>query len=311
MMTDVRVLGLNGFGLEVPDFEAARKFYGTFGLEVAEHSGSLRLNSPGRKNDEAILVQGEQKRLHHVSFYAAPEMIDPLAERIRSHGLEVEVSCGKSALRDGIWFRDPWGTWINISAHVPGAPREVVNLPSNDPDRRDRVDVAAWQELGAGRPPLRLGHLLMFTQDWEKSEEFYCNVLGLRVTDRAAGKVSFMAAGSGIIDHHCFGLINSTHRGFQHASFQVGGFDDIGLGTWRMMEAGFRESHGPGRHAIASNLFQYIRDPWGSWVEYYADMDKISDSWVSRDWKSLPYIWGPEWSPEFWAGQMNRNFEPR
>ena len=144
-----------------------------------------------------------------------------------------------------------------------------------------------------------------------EAERFLCDVLGLRVADRAVGKVSFLAAGEGVIDHHCFGLVHSTHRGFQHASFQVGGIDDIGLGAWRMREAGYRDSFGPGRHALASNLFQYVRDPWGSWVEYYADMDKISERWVSRDWSVLPYIWGPEWSPEFWGGEMNANLEPR
>ena len=40
-------------------------------------------------------------------------------------------------------------------------------------------------------------------------------------------------------------------------------------------------------------------------------MDKISDDWKSKDWSALPYIWGPEWSPEFWGGKMNANLEPR
>ncbi len=65
-----------------------------------------------------------------------------------------------------------------------------------------------------------------------------------------------------------------------------------------------------GRHAIASNLFYYTRDPWGSWVEYYSDMDKISEAWLSRDWSDLPYIW-PDWAPEFWRNEMNANLEPK
>jgi hypothetical protein len=40
-------------------------------------------------------------------------------------------------------------------------------------------------------------------------------------------------------------------------------------------------------------------------------MDKISASWTCRDWNELPYVWGPEWSPEFWGKEMNGNFEPR
>jgi catechol-2,3-dioxygenase len=150
--------------------------------------------------------------------------------------------------------------------------------------------------------------MLMFTQEWEKVEAYYCLALGLKVSDRAAGKVSFMAGGSGVRDHHCFGLINSTHRGFQHSSFQVNSVDEIGLGAMQMQKAGFTDGFGIGRHALASNLFYYTRDPWGSWIEYYADMDKISDSWQAKDWNELPYVW-PQWAPEFWGKEMNANHE--
>ncbi len=52
-----------------------------------------------------------------------------------------------------------------------------------------------------------------------------------------------------------------------------------------------------------------VRDPWGSWVEYYADMDRNTSDWVARDHESLPYVWGSEWSPEFWGGAIMANHE--
>ncbi|MCY1263455.1 3,4-dihydroxyphenylacetate 2,3-dioxygenase [compost metagenome] len=310
-MTGPKVLGLNGFGLEVPDLAAAKAFYQTFGLEAAEElPGTLRMRSPGRTNDELVLAAATGKRLHHVSFYFDPLQREAFIEKLGRAGLAVQEQAPPGGCRDGLWFRDPWGTWINLSPRIPVAIRQLHD-GRDEAGWRARVDVAAWQHLEGGRPPLKLGHVLIFTPELAEAERFLCDVLGLRVADRAVGKVSFLAAGEGVIDHHCFGLIQSTHRGFQHASFQVGGFDDIGLGAWRMRQAGYRDSFGPGRHALASNLFQYVRDPWGSWVEYYADMDKISDQWISRDWSVLPYIWGPEWSPEFWGGEMNANCEPR
>ncbi|MEC3766050.1 VOC family protein [Cupriavidus sp. SS-3] len=316
MIAGPKVLGLNGFGLEVPDLAAARTFYETFGLEVAaqpgpdQPSGALRLRSPGRSNDELVLVPGSAKRLHHLSFYFDPLQRDAFADRLGRAGLAVRDQPPPGGGRDGLWFQDPWGTWIHLCPQLPASTRRREGGPG-DAGWAARVDVAAWQALEAPRPPRKLGHVLIFTPQLAEAERFLCDVLGLRVADRAVGKVSFLAAGEGVIDHHCFGLVHSTHRGFQHASFQVGGIDDIGLGAWRMREAGYRDSFGPGRHALASNLFQYVRDPWGSWVEYYADMDKISERWVSRDWSVLPYIWGPEWSPEFWGGEMNANLEPR
>jgi catechol-2,3-dioxygenase len=310
-MTEPKVLGLCGFGLEVPELAVAQRFYETFGLQTRQAGPALLLACPARKDPEIVVTPARQKRLHHVSFFIAPGTTAAFADKLRGAGLAVGETAPAGGVRGGLWFQDPWGTWINLNPVRPPVAAPIVLPPSNCGGRSDRIDVHLWQEIEKNRPPTRIGHMLIFTQDWAKAEAFFAEMLGLRTTDRGKGKVAFMAAGDGVIDHHCFGLINGTHRGFQHASFQVAGFDDIGYGAWRMRAAGYKDGFGPGRHAIASNLFHYTRDPWGSWVEYYADMDKITERWQCRDWESLPYTWGPEWSPEFWSGEMNANLEPR
>lgn len=42
-----------------------------------------------------------------------------------------------------------------------------------------------------------------------------------------------------------------------------------------------------------SNLFHYIRDPWGSWIEYSADMDRITEAWQANEWDIPPAVWCP------------------
>ena len=310
MSNGPKVIGLAGIGLQVPDMAVAERFYGAFGLAQQARGDALGFCSPGRPLDEIVVVQGApQKKMHHVSFIIRAGDQDAFNEKLRKAGFETKAT-PDGAARPGLWFQDPWGTWINLTPG-PSPYHAEAETPAAVKAPVERLDVARWLELNRDPRPSRIGHTLMFTPDWEKSEAFFSEVLGLRTTDRAAGKVAFMAAGDGPIDHHCFGLIPSTHRGLQHASFKVGGIDDIGFGLWRMRKAGYKESFGPGRHALASNLFHYIRDPWGSWVEYYADMDRISDSWECRDWNELPYVWGPEWAPEFWGKEMNGNFEPK
>ena len=112
-------------------------------------------------------------------------------------------------------------------------------------------------------------------------------------------------------DHHMLAFVKSDGPGMHHCSWDVGSINDIGVGATYMADKGFAYGWGLGRHVLGSNYFHYIRDPWGSWVEMYADMDKITDAWVTRDWNELPYIWGPGWSPEFWGKEMNGNFEPK
>lgn len=302
-MNTLRVQRLAGFGLELPDLGVAETFYGAFGLRTDEHGAALKMRSLQAGPPELVALPGSRKRLHHLSFAVDAAELSRWGDHLASLGVEPR-SPPFGAVREGLWFQDPWGTWVNL---VPVAP-EVEAAPVAAASAQPRVDRHYWRELERNVRPNRLGHMLIFTPDWEKAEAFYVQALGLRTTDRAAGKVAFMSGGTGVRDHHCFGLINGSHRGFQHASFHVDSIDQIGLGALQMHKAGFKDGFGPGRHALASNLFHYVRDPWGSWVEYYADMDAVSEAWVCRDWNELPYIW-PAWAPEFWGQDMNANRE--
>ena len=121
--------------------------------------------------------------------------------------------------------------------------------------------------------------------------EFYTQVLGLRLSDTIHHDlVTFLNAGPG--DHHIFGFISSTHRGFHHASFEVPSIDAIAVGADRMRARGHGTGWGLGRHTIGSNFFHYNADPWGSWIEWFSDIDQIDDCWVASDWDVPPHLWG-------------------
>jgi catechol 2,3-dioxygenase-like lactoylglutathione lyase family enzyme len=120
--------------------------------------------------------------------------------------------------------------------------------------------------------------------------DFYTEVLGLRVSDRIPSLVTFLNAGPG--DHHIFGFIASSHAGFHHASFEVPSIDAIAIGADRMRGKGRGPGWGLGRHTIGSNFFHYNPDPWGSWIEWFSDIDQVDDSWVARDWDVPPHLWG-------------------
>ena len=65
-----------------------------------------------------------------------------------------------------------------------------------------------------------------------------------------------------------------------------------------MASKGFTKGWGVGRHALGSNYFQFVQDPWGSFSEYSCDIDYIPKTqfWKAgyhsgEDSKSL---WGPD-----------------
>jgi catechol 2,3-dioxygenase len=91
--------------------------------------------------------------------------------------------------------------------------------------------------------------------------------------------------------------------GLHHLSWDVGSVNDVGLGALQMADKGFTRGWGTGRHVLGSNYFHYVRDPWGSYCEYSADIDYIpvDHDWDSgdRDANDAFYLWGPEPPADF------------
>ncbi len=296
------ITGLHHYALEVPDLEVAEGFLQDFGLETGEKDGSLVARCPGRDQDQVRLVRAPAKRLRHVSFTVRPGALDSVREAVQRAGAPViEPPAGTAA--DGLWVRDPDGTAVQLLDEAPAPARPAAEVLVNIGASRQRIGVAQWREADADVLPRRLGHALLFTPQPERMTEFYTAVLGLRVSDRIRGLVTFLNAGPG--DHHIFGFIRSSHPGFHHASFEVPSIDAIALGADRMRARGRDPGWGLGRHTIGSNFFHYNPDPWGSWIEWFSDIDQIDDGWVAHDWEVPPHLWGAP-PPETFL----RNLEP-
>jgi catechol 2,3-dioxygenase len=142
-----------------------------------------------------------------------------------------------------------------------------------------------------------MSHVLLFTPDTLRAVDFYEHGLGLRLSDRSADIIAFTHAPHGS-DHHLLAFVKSTAKGWHHVAWDVASIDEVGTGATQMAAAGYREGWGTGRHVLGSNYFHYVRDPWGSFSEYSADMDFVSagTQWPAGDF--LPedslYQWGPD-----------------
>ena len=280
---------LHHYALEVPDLAVAEGFLQDFGLETGEKDGSLVAQCPGRSQEQVRMVEAPAKRLHHVSFTLRPGTLDAVQEALERSGTPV-TDPPPGATPDGLWIRDPDGTAVQLLAEEPSPARPVPEVLTNMGAAHQRIGTAWWRQATEDVMPRRLGHTLLFTAQPERMTEFYTNVLGLRVSDRITGLVTFLNGGPG--DHHIFGFIASSHRGFHHASFEVPSIDAIALGADRMRARGRDAGWGLGRHTIGSNFFHYNPDPWGSWIEWFSDIDQVDDSWVAGEWEVPPHLWG-------------------
>jgi len=300
----MRVTGLLHYGLQIPSLEVGQTFYNDFGLAVTERDNSLVVRCHGREMDQAVLTEGPHKRLHFVAFGVKPGSLPDWQRHLESLGLAIE-DAPADARGDGIWFRDVEGNLVNLRDEELAKWRDFGDTRMNVGDTVDRVDEPRWATAGEATQPRKLSHVLIFARDMAAMEEFYLGVLGLRLSDRAIGVATFLNSGPG--DHHVFGFVTGTHPGLHHSSWEVANIDQIAIGAQTMAAQGHTQGWGLGRHTLGSNLFHYIRDPWGSWTEYFVDMDRTTENWQPHDWDVPAGVWCPLMPPEFTVNYEQRS----
>ncbi len=290
---ELGVHSVDHFNFVVPDLKQAQKFYGDFGLDVREEGNSLGLYTIGHEHRWGRVREGGTKKLTYVSFGAYAEDIDRLRAGLKQFDVQqLDPPAGFES--NGIWFRDPDGTLVEIRVADKSSPNEkaVQNNPSSPPG----VQGSHARSKAPIVRPRRLAHILIFTSDVGRAINFYSRVLGLRLSDRSGEGVAFMHGIHGS-DHHMVAFAKSSGPGLHHLSWDVGSVHEVGLGAMQMADRGFSAGWGVGRHVLGSNFFHYVRDPWGSWCEYSSDIDYIP---VDHDWASGDhpdhdafYVWGP------------------
>ena len=300
------VLGPHSVTLEVPDVAPGVQYYTEAGLEASVAGNVARFTCRGTQAACITLLGGAQrKRIHHLTLRADPALFDNVRRQVPIHGGNL-MNAPAGFSDDGVWLQDPHG----LRVHLVDAPRETepLSIPAfeiNGPGRivrKNRSAMLAKSKTEDVRP-LRLGHVLLFTPDVPRSVQFFTDALGMGLADRAQDIIAFMCARRES-DHHVVAFAQSPGGiGFHHASFLVPTPDDVGRAGRRLTLLGKRGNWGFGRHTIGSNFFHYIQDPWGSWFEYYSDIDYISEysEWTPTNYGMEDSLdnWGPELPHDF------------
>ena len=294
------VRSLLHYALEVPDQTVGQRFYQDFGLlHTTGRDDAVRLRPGPLDRVQVLLYGGPKKRLHHLAFAAPGADYAATRRAVERYGAP-EVDPPAGAPEGGFWVRDPDGHPVNVRDEEPKPPPPDPPLAMNSPGHAPRQARRGAPPPDMTAAPRRLGHVLLFTPDLERQLDFYTRALGMKLSDRCQKIIAFLRCST---DHHNLALLASPAPGFHHGSFEVGGVDEIAMGAVRMRERGWHPSWGLGRHVIGSNFFYYIRDPWGSFAEYYFDLDYIPEScaWEPRDWPESDalYRWGPACPAEF------------
>jgi catechol 2,3-dioxygenase-like lactoylglutathione lyase family enzyme len=280
---------VSSFTYSVPNVAEVIAYYTEFGL-TDNGDGSLSTLDGGR---QLYVEQGRHRGITAVTLGADdPDDVGRIAASLTKLGFDVAADADRLVTSDPV---------MKLRVEVVVEPRVVQETfaPAavNGPGRVERVNERAAGVMREGPVrPRRLGHLALVSGESETSLKFFTDGLGFKVSDYAGSKESaFMRCSP---DHHNIAVFGGPVSFPHHTSWQVDDLDEIGRGAENLLTGhDERKGWGFGRHYAGSNFFWYLKDPAGTFSEYYADMDQITDDDVWKpelcEGKSGLYNWGP------------------
>ena len=265
------ITGLRSVDLGVPHLETNEKFYTeVWGLApVARTTGSVYFRGTHGYHHILGLHARPAVDLLRVDLTAASRTdVDALHGALDAAGvpeIEAPAAIAEPGGGYGFTFKDPDGRAIRIIAdgimHADAA------------ERRDR--------------PIKITHTVFNSPDVARIEQFYCRLLGFRVSDRTK-MMTFVRCNR---DHHNIAFAHSTASTLHHIAFVMTDYDSVMRGAGRMRDNGYPIEWGVGRHGPGNNVFAYFIAPDDVVVEYTAEVEKVGDDYKVRgpeDWTWPP-----------------------
>jgi catechol 2,3-dioxygenase-like lactoylglutathione lyase family enzyme len=264
MTHDPIVRALHHVALRTADAdEAAERWKELWSLRDApSEPGLRRLRCTGEPYGIELVSAAEPGHDHtafelqqHVTLHDAAARLD---------GLGVAYVRARDALR----LADPEGFGIELVPYV-------------EPDDRRPYVARTGGDALAGAPR-RVGHANMLVSDAKAVSAFYADVLGMRISDWIGDGAVWLRTGA---QHHEIAMLEKSPTHFHHVAFEL-----VDLGQMRetldhVGQRGRWVAWGPGRHAMAQNLFSYVRMPEEDcFVELYCDMEILPDDHTPRAW---------------------------
>ena len=227
-----------------------------------------RCEGPARR---MIVLPGEAKKMAFAGLACRDaDGVAALRARAESEGITIEES-PSPYLTDAFAVRDPDGHLICFGLARPDAgPRKGTRGPTQ--------------------------HLTFASRDVEAFQDFYHGKLGFGLSDRVLHRDGSLATcfTRGNHEHHNIACFKSDRVGVDHHSYEAGEWNTIRDWCDHFAAHDVQLMWGPGRHGPGNNLFIFIEDPDGNWIEVSAELEVIHDRPV-KDWPQAARtlnLWG-------------------
>jgi catechol 2,3-dioxygenase-like lactoylglutathione lyase family enzyme len=274
---------LDHFALRVADLaEATTRWSLQFGLTVRSSDA-----------EHAVLTCDDEPRA--LELLAAESGIGAGFARV---GWELARDC---SLDDAAAHLEATGTpYTRHDGHL-----DLADLEGN-PQRLLAYTPPASRLVAHARPagalpvghPRKLGHVNFLTARIEEQRHFYCDVLGMRLTDWLGDGGVWLHINS---DHHVMALVQTrnppAYRHFHHLALDVVDIGQMRVALDHLGRHGRWLGWGPTRHGVGGNIASYVRIvEEHCFVELYCDMEQLAADHEPREWPDDRYssnTWGP------------------
>ena len=282
------ITGLDQVTYGVADLDEGKRFFTDWGLRlVVEEQGRLLFETLELSRVEIKLMDDpglppaieDGPTVREVIWGVNTQTgFDDLVNKIRPDAARAE--CENGTIR----CVDPSGLTIGFQV-TTRRPASVLGSPTNCYGNISRVNQPS--KLYQRAEPVRLSHIVLFTDKLGEMVHFYENTLGFHVSDSYPGEGIFLRCQEQSGHHDLFLLHNpeAKQRGLNHVSFMVRDIYEVFGGGIHMDRLGWETQTGPGRHPISSAIFWYVKCPCGALTEYYADEDYLTKNWVPREFQ--------------------------
>jgi catechol 2,3-dioxygenase-like lactoylglutathione lyase family enzyme len=237
-----------------PNPETLAQFaYDAMQMTVEREGADWICGAPGRL---LVYSPGEPKTLLSAGYAVEdPAVLESLRARLRDHGVTLEPLPSPCFFEDdAVTFRDPDRNRLCF-----GRPR----------GRRPAAEGL----------PARLQHLVVASTDAQRMTRFYTDVVGFRLSDRVLDdqgvlRTSFMRSDK---EHHSLAVFKADVCRLDHHCYETTNWNVLRDWADHFSEAGLTLQWGPGRHGPGNNLFIFVHDPDGNWLEISAELEIVDE----------------------------------
>lgn len=143
----------------------------------------------------------------------------------------------------------------------------------------------------------RLQHVVVASRQAGRLSEFYQNVLGFTLSDNVVAddgeiKTAFLRCSS---EHHSFAVFQASSDRFDHHCYEAGDWSLIRDWGDHFSALNVKVEWGPGRHGPGNNLFMFVHDHDGNWLEISAELEIVTNDRPVGTWPQAERtlnLWG-------------------